>query len=166
MPKTILLSLLLIGCSDSMTSSSSTAVDAPAAASADAPGAAAVDARPAATADAPPAGATPDAPAAATPDAPSGTSTFTLTIDNYLGWCSITVNGGMAFTDMTKSFTLPASSHAQLHGDTSDSIYFVWGFWSGTDAGDHDASKSTTVTMTGDKTVRACCPDVGQTTCP
>src|SRR5262249_52379020 len=99
------------------------------------------------------------------PDAGAAT-TFTLTIHNTLGWCAVMVNGGTAFTDATKTFTFPASTKVQLHGDTSSAIYFVWGFWSGTDNGAHDTNMSTTVTMTSDKSVTACCPDVGTTTCP
>jgi len=160
----VLLSLLL-GCSDS---SSSSAVDAPPSPTVDG-AVSGADARPNA-ADAPPAGAA-DAPSGGTADAPSAAdaptaTTFTLTIDNALGWCSVTVNGGTAFTDATKSFNLAASSKAQLHGDTSNATFFVWGFWSGTDNGDHDTNKSTTVTMSGNKTVGVCCPDVGQTACP
>jgi hypothetical protein len=48
---------------------------------------------------------------------------------------------------------------------------FVWGYWTGTD-GDktsaHDMSMSTTVTMTSNKTILACCPDPppSAATCP
>ena len=48
---------------------------------------------------------------------------------------------------------------------------FVWGYWTGTDgdtAAGHDTRMTTTVTMTSDKTVVACCPDPppAAPTCP
>jgi len=92
----------------------------------------------------------------------SSTTQFTLTIDNYLGWCSVTVNG----TAYAGPRTFPEGTVAALHGDTANATLFVWGFWTRTDHGDHDTMMSTTVTMTANKTVFACCPDIGFTTCP
>ena len=86
----------------------------------------------------------------------------TLTISDYLGWCSVSVNGGASTSaPLPMSFTVGTVVH--LSGDTIAPGVFVWDYWRGTD-GDttsaHDTSMTTTVTMTTDKTVQACCPDV------
>jgi hypothetical protein len=95
------------------------------------------------------------------PDAPP--QTFTLSITNYIDWCTITEEG-VAFS-ATKAF--PAGTVVHLHGDTKDAGLFVWGYWTGTDPGGHDTMMTTTVTMTTNKSVLACCPVIGQSqTCP
>ncbi|HEY2395981.1 MAG TPA: hypothetical protein VGH81_08415 [Rudaea sp.] len=94
---------------------------------------------------------------------------FTLSITNYLDWCSISVNYGPAAADD------PIDSFEQgraiaLHGDTSNASFFDWGFWTGTDAADLDTNKDTnmdaTVTMSSDRNITVCCPDVGLPSCP
>jgi hypothetical protein len=107
---------------------------------------------------------TPDS-APGTPDAAGG-QTFTLTINNYLAWCSITEEGAPYM--MTMSF--PEGTVVDLHG--APLAAFVWGYWTGTD-GDvgsptFDRDQDTTVTMTSDKSVLACCPfpPPASQTCP
>ena len=129
--------------------------------------------------DAPP--GAPDAPLAPTIDAPSPSDappitdapppsdappiTYTLSINNYIDWCTITEDG-VAFNP---SKTFPAGTVVTLHADPLDAR-FVWGYWTGTDHNGavHDTMQSTTVTMTGDKSVLACCPFAppASQTCP
>jgi hypothetical protein len=90
---------------------------------------------------------------------------FTLSISNYLDWCSISVNNGPAAAD-DPIVSFEQDRVIALHGDTADANYFVWGFWTGTDAGNHDANMDATVTMSSDRNVTACCPDIGLSTCP
>lgn len=106
----------------------------------------------------------PDAPAVGTPDAPAP-QTFTLAINDYLDWCTFTANG-VTFTS-SKTLTFPAGTVVNLHADPNPN--FIWAYWTGTD-GDttsgHDTSQSTTVTVTSDKSVVACCPFATHPTCP
>ncbi|HET7064279.1 MAG TPA: hypothetical protein VFI49_08360 [Rudaea sp.] len=90
---------------------------------------------------------------------------FSLTIDDILAWCDVSVNGG------APTSAPPASSFEQgrvipLHGDTANATYFVWGFWTGTDGGATDTKMDTTVTMSADRSITVCCPDIGFATCP
>src|SRR4051812_30623860 len=73
---------------------------------------------------------------------------FTLTINNFLAWCSIDENSSgsfspsMAFNDNTvvDLFAKPITG-------------FIWGHWEGTDAdiGSGDPTQQATVTMTSDR---------------
>ena len=90
---------------------------------------------------------------------------FTLSISNYIEWCSISVNNGPAAAD-DPVVAFEQGRVIALQGDTANSAYFVWGFWTGTDAGNPDTNMDTTVTMTADRNVTVCCPDIGSTTCP
>ena len=148
-----LLPLALVACS------SSSSTDGPVGSSPDAPRPA-IDAPPG-TPDAPP--GMPDAPpVAGTPDAPP-TTMYTLMINNYSGWCTVTENG--ASYSPSKSF--PAGTVVNLTA-APESGTFVWGYWSGTDAGSHDTNMTTTVTMNADQNVLACCPvkPPASQTCP
>jgi hypothetical protein len=116
-----------------------------------------------------PAGGGADAPPAAAADAPAGTTdgggaAFTLKITNYRNWCSITEEGAPFQTSMT------FAAQTVVHLSAAPLGSFVWGYWTGTDAdtGAHDTSMTATVTMTGDKSVLACCPDPppASQTCP
>jgi hypothetical protein len=93
---------------------------------------------------------------------------FTLEIQNYLDWCSVVENGGTAVLVSPPTMTFPAGTVVQLEGMKAGST-FVWGYWTGTD-GDltaaHDTSMSTTVTMTANKKVQACCPLTSAPTTP
>ncbi len=84
----------------------------------------------------------------------------TLTLENYLSWCTVSVNGGAGSTVATQTLQFPSGTVVNLSGDKASNV-FVWGYWFGTD-GDvnagHDKSMATTVTMSGDKKVQACCP--------
>jgi hypothetical protein len=94
-----------------------------------------------------------------TPDAGSGSGSgaITLTIENYLSWCSVTENGG----PLAATMTFPQGTVVNLAAMPASS-FFIWGYWVGTD-GDtgsaHDTSMTTAVTMSASKTVQACCPD-------
>jgi hypothetical protein len=89
-----------------------------------------------------------------------GPATFTLTLENYLSWCSVTEAGTSEGTTATVTMSFPAGTVVDLNAMAASNV-FVWDYWVGTD-GDttatHDTSMSTTVTMTKDKTVQACCP--------
>jgi hypothetical protein len=95
-----------------------------------------------------------------------GAGTFTLKMNNYLSWCLVTEQGtDEGITDpVTLSF--PAGMVVNLHA-MAESTSFMWGYWFGTD-GDttaaHDTNMTTTVTMTKDKIIQACCPITGDTT--
>ncbi|HKA86338.1 MAG TPA: hypothetical protein VKE22_01690 [Haliangiales bacterium] len=111
--------------------------------------------------DAPPAPPPPDAPPAPPPpDAPP--VTYTLTIDNFINWCVVTVDGVGYVTPVT----FAAGSVAHLHADPAAT--FVWGYWTGTDNPSPDRMQTTTVTMTSNKSVLACCPipPPASQTCP
>ena len=97
-------------------------------------------------------------------------STATLTLEDYLSWCSVSVNGGAASRAASQTLTFPMNSVVSLRADKANST-FVFGYWVGT-AGDtgpsHDTAMATTVTMDGNKTVQACCPFASSpnTPCP
>ena len=89
---------------------------------------------------------------------------FTLSIDNFLAWCDVSVNGDPP-TSAPPPSAFEQGRVIPLHGDPADANYFVWGFWTGTDGGDHDTNMDTTVTMSADLIVHVCCPDIGLDTC-
>ena len=104
-----------------------------------------------------------------TPDLAGTTSGMvTLTIDNYLSWCSVKVNNGTATTTETTTLMVPSGTTVNLSGDKANAT-FVWGYWFGT-AGDttaaHDKNMTTTVTVTKDTKVQACCPFASAPTTP
>jgi hypothetical protein len=94
---------------------------------------------------------------------------YTLTVQNYLDWCDITENGSAYPAAVPPAMSFAPGTVVHL-GAAPNSI-FVWGYWTGTD-GDTgaapDTSMTTTVTMTSNKTVVACCPDPppAAPTCP
>jgi hypothetical protein len=92
---------------------------------------------------------------------------FTLTLNNYLAWCSITEDGTALSPPMTtQSMSFPAGTVVDL--TAAPLTGFVWGYWTGTDSASPDTNMSATVTMSADKTVLACCPDPppASQTCP
>jgi hypothetical protein len=91
---------------------------------------------------------------------------FTLAIDDFLAWCDVSVNGG-APTSAPPASSFEKGRIIPLHGDTANASYFVWGFWTGTDgdSGATDTHMDTTVTMSADRSIYVCCPDIGLTTC-
>ena len=99
---------------------------------------------------------TPDAKPVSTVDAPAGPDAgamVTLTLNNFDFWCAVTEEGSAA--QATTQY--PMGKVVHLTG-APVSATFVWGYWSGTDGGANDTKQSTTVTMTSNKTVLACCP--------
>jgi hypothetical protein len=86
---------------------------------------------------------------------------YKLTISNYLAWCEVTVddNAPSAAAEIVAYF--PPGTVVPLFAEPLPP--FVWGYWVGTDGdvGSHDPSQTTTATMTGDKTIQACCPFAG-----
>jgi hypothetical protein len=102
-------------------------------------------------------------------DAADAGPTSTLKLEDYLAWCSVSVGDGGASSASLRTLTFPTGTVVNLSGDTASAASFVWGYWVGT-AGDttasHDPSKMTTVTMSGDKTVQACCPLTSSPTTP
>lgn len=124
-----------------------------------------------ATVDAPAAAV--DAPAAAvdaadTPDAASA-AMVTLTVKNYLSWCSVTIENGSPSSAASQTVMVPAGSVVHLNAVKLNDT-FVFGYWFGTD-GDtsaaHDTNMTTTATvMDANKTVQACCPFASAPTVP
>jgi hypothetical protein len=99
-----------------------------------------------------------------------GAVTYTLIMENYLSWCTVTEQGTDEGGTASVTMTFPAGTVVNLKGDTVSAASFFWAYWFGTD-GDttsaHDTNMTTTVTMTKNKTVQACCPVVGTPpTCP
>ena len=88
-----------------------------------------------------------------------------LTINNYLAWCTVTVNGA-AYAE-----PVGFASGTVVHLDATANTGFVWGYWTNTDGanagnGGHDPNMATTVTMNASVTVEACCPQPPSSTCP
>lgn len=94
---------------------------------------------------------------------------FTLSISNAIDWCSISVDYGPSAAD-DPVISFEQGRVIALHGDTADSNYFAWGFWTGTDAADLDTNMDTnmdaTATMSSDRNITVCCPDIGLPSCP
>jgi hypothetical protein len=96
-------------------------------------------------------------------------SGFTLSVDNFDGWCTVTVNA-VAQVPLVETYTFDAGTVVSL--DATANVNFVWAYWTGTDGADagnggHDPSMETAVTMDSNKSVLACCDNVGAgLTCP
>jgi hypothetical protein len=109
-----------------------------------------------------------DASDATASDATDGAANFTLTIKNYIGWCSITVNGGTPSTAGTQTFQFAPNTSVTVHGDTANASLFYWGYWGnvapdgGLADGGEDLSMSVSFNITRDMTLNACCPDLNQ----
>jgi hypothetical protein len=91
----------------------------------------------------------------------NGFEQFTLTIDDFLAWCSIQENGATynEFTVFNQGTVVDLNA-----GPVTG---FIWGHWTGTDgdSGSGDTNQVTTVTMKSDRTVIACCPFPNGTGC-
>ncbi len=115
--------------------------------------------------------ATVDAPAdtgtkdAATDSGGDAGAQVTLTLKNYLAWCDVSVNSGATSTS-DQSLPFAKGAVVNLHSEPGNT--FFWGYWVGTDKADggEDLNKTTTVTMSADKTIQACCPDTDGGSCP
>jgi hypothetical protein len=103
-----------------------------------------------------------DAAADGTTDASNDVgNTYTLTINDYLSWCNVTVNGGSPTSSPTPMQFAP-NTQVSLHGDTANASLFYWGYWQapGLTDGGKDTNMDVSITMTGDVTILACCPDL------
>jgi hypothetical protein len=113
--------------------------------------------------------------AATAPDASTGE--VTLTINNFLAWCAVSVTqpAGAALADPAKSATNtlsePAGTVVVLHA-VAASAAFEWvpaggtGGWSGSiDVGQDPTAHDVTVTLDSSKTVDVCCPFADGTGC-
>jgi uncharacterized protein YceK len=94
----------------------------------------------------------------------------TLKLEDYLSWCSVSVNGAVASTNATQTLTVPQGTTVPLSATAASSV-FVWGYWVGTDgdtSASHDTGQAATVTMDKSKVVQACCPFASSpsTPCP
>ncbi len=103
-----------------------------------------------------------------TADATSGT--VTLTVQNYLSWCSVGIDGGSANTTAVQTLDVAPGTVVNLMGDKASDT-FVWGYWvntTGDTGSSHDTMMSTTVTVDADMVVQACCPfaSAPDTPCP
>ena len=86
-----------------------------------------------------------------------GFDVYTLTVNNYLAWCTVSENSGAPSGAVTITNSFADYMTVALHGNPA-SPTFVWGYWDGTDAGTHDTSQDSAVTMCSDRSVLACCP--------
>jgi hypothetical protein len=114
-----------------------------------------------------------------TVDAPKGSadaSPPTLTVKNYLSWCSVSVNGGATSTAAMQSVPATTAADVPLVA-TAASNSFILGDWHHTDgdtsgAGDPGTvvgamtSAKVMVSGTASKCVWICCPFTNGTGCP
>jgi len=91
-----------------------------------------------------------------------GFAIFTLTIDNYLAWCTVSENGAAY------------SASADFHDGTvvqlraTPNVGFAWGYFFGADSPtstDIGQDHYNSATMTSDRNVQACCPSTVGGTC-
>jgi len=96
-----------------------------------------------------------------TSDASDAGLMYTLTINDYLSWCNVSVNGGQTTSNPQPMQFAPDASVA-LHGDTANSNAFYWGYWQAPSLADggKDTNMNVNITMNGDVTILACCPDL------
>jgi hypothetical protein len=92
-----------------------------------------------------------------------GGGTVTLTVNNILAWCDVSVNGGAASAASTQTVEVPAGTVVPLMATARTG--FIWDYgWDGTDndpgtgADQHDTMMNTQVTVNADAVVRVCCP--------
>jgi hypothetical protein len=97
-----------------------------------------------------------------------GAVQLTLTINDYISWCSVTVNGGTPSTGNPQTYMFAPNTMVTVHGDTANSSAFYWGYWGnvapdgGLADGGEDLGKTVSFTITRDMTLNACCPDLNQ----
>jgi hypothetical protein len=100
-------------------------------------------------------------------DLAGGGGMVTLTLKNYLAWCSVSVNGGQADT-LDHMLMFQKGAMVNLTGDKASNV-FVWGYWAGNGvANGKDTGMAITVNMDADHVVQACCPFANDpnTPCP
>jgi len=85
---------------------------------------------------------------------------YTLTINDYINWCAVSVNGGDASTMDPQTFQFPPDASVSLHGDTASSQSFYWGYFQSANLvdGGKDTNMNVTIQMNGNVNVLACCP--------
>ncbi|MEO7325890.1 MAG: hypothetical protein ABIW82_13780 [Dokdonella sp.] len=93
-----------------------------------------------------------------------GFEDYVLTINNFLAWCTVSVNGG-ATTPNPPPTPFTPGAVVPLFGQPASAI-FIWGYWRDTDVPGHDTNQTIAVTMTSDRTVFVCCPFTDGTGCP
>jgi ABC-type Fe3+-hydroxamate transport system substrate-binding protein len=113
---------------------------------------------------------TPSSTSTSTSTGTSAAAGVTLKLEDYLSWCSVSVNGAVASTSETQTVTVLQGTAVELSANAASSV-FVWGYWVGTDGdtgASHDTSQAATVTMDKSKVVQACCPFASSpsTPCP
>jgi hypothetical protein len=117
-----------------------------------------------------------------TPSPGTGDGVGTLTVMNFLGWCSVAINGGAASTGTTVTASVTPGSVATIVAAPSSSDFEIgtdpWfgvdqndgGAANGTDVGDGASEASqATVTITGTATtqcVAVCCQEPGNRPIP
>src|SRR3954468_18427538 len=62
----------------------------------------------------------------------NGFEQFTLTVNDYLNWCSVTVNGGPPSSSLSTQYTFNEDVVVAL--TAKPLAGFQWGYWMGTDA--------------------------------
>jgi hypothetical protein len=93
---------------------------------------------------------------------------LTLTIQDYLGWCNVTVNDAGPNTGTAQTYAFGPDASVALHGDTANATLFYWGYWGNVNDGGmlsdggQDINKDVNFNITGNVTLHACCPDNGQ----
>jgi hypothetical protein len=87
----------------------------------------------------------------------NGLESVTLTINNFLAWCSVSENGVVDPSGNVYANSFPQGTQVFLHSEPSSS-FFVWRYWTGIDPGGDVTSKDAVVTMSSDRSVLACCP--------
>jgi hypothetical protein len=113
--------------------------------------------------------------------ADAGGGQATLTVMNFLSWCSVTVNGGTASTAASVTASVPTGAIATIVVTPASSSFEIgsdpWfgvsendgGPAAGTDMGSGTTETSTaTVFVSGDQCVSVCCelPNNSPTPCP
>jgi len=121
-----------------------------------------------------------DGSAEATTTAEGGGGNVTLTVKNYLLWCSVTINGGTASTAATVTASVAPGSMATIVAKPASAAFAIgtnpWfgvtqndgGAAPGTDVGTGATETTTaTVVVTGNQCVSVCCGDAPNgTNCP
>ncbi|HEY1960196.1 MAG TPA: hypothetical protein VGH28_31520 [Polyangiaceae bacterium] len=92
---------------------------------------------------------------------------LTLTIQDYLGWCNVTVNDAGPNIGTAQTYAFDPDASVALHGDTANASLFYWGYWGNVNDGGmlsdggQDINKDVNFNITGNVTLHACCPDNG-----
>ncbi len=110
-----------------------------------------------------------------------GSGNVTLTVLNFLSWCSLTINGGAASTGASQTASVAAGSTVTLVVTPASSAFMIGSDpWFGVSQNDGGAAPGTdngtgttetsmaTVVVTGNQCVSVCCqePNMMPTPCP